>query len=535
MAESANKSSLALTAQQRAGQMATEAWGRWHSLEPERRFRFVAALLLVLACFAGLLWYSSRPDWRTLYAGLDADDARQMAQQLTTAGIPFDVSPDGSLLRVSAESLDKARLATTAKGGPRSGRMGFELFDQPNWMGSEFDEKVNYQRALEGELEHTIATIASVQAARVHLVLPHDSLFTAGEREAKASVVLRLRHRTMSADEAEGIANLVASAVDGLRPGNVSLVDAESGDLLGRRSGDAAVAQHEQELAARIVETLEPVAGPGNVRASINVDYDLNSADEMDETYDPGQTATLSMQRSEQTSGQVGASGIPGTASNSPTAKPPLYPTQNPTAQSVREENGTYAVSRKVRHTVEAAGGVRRLTAAVLINYRSAGQGSQASRQPRSAEDMKRLTGLAESAIGFDGARGDQVSVEELAFDEKPAPPAPTLAGRVLGWTAQSEVLLRYGTILAALLAFFLLIARPVVRSLISAPVSRGRAGQGVSQLPAPAKALEMTAEKQLEEQKKQHVQTVFDQVTERVKRDPGQSTRLLESWIRSE
>ncbi len=116
-----------------------------------------------------------------------------------------------------------------------------------------------------------------------------------------------------------------------------------------------------------------------------------------------------------------------------------------------------------------------------------------------------------------------------------PAPPAPTLAERVLGWTAQSEVLLRYGTILVGLLAFFLLIARPVVRSLVSAPAARVRAGQGASQLPIPAKALEMSAEQQLEEQKKQHVQTVFDQVTERVKRDPGQSTRLLESWIRSE
>jgi flagellar M-ring protein FliF len=220
MAESADKSSLALTAQQRAGQLATEAWSRWRAQEPEGRFRMVLSILLVMCCFAGLIWYACRPDWRTLYAGLDSDDARQMAQQLTTAAIPFDVSPDGSLLRVSAENLDKARLATTAKGGPRTGRMGFELFDQPNWMGSEFDEKVNYQRALEGELEHTIATIASVQAARVHLVLPHDSLFTADEREAKASVVLRLRHRTISGDEAEGIANLVASAVDGLIPGS---------------------------------------------------------------------------------------------------------------------------------------------------------------------------------------------------------------------------------------------------------------------------------------------------------------------------
>jgi len=533
MAESADKSSLALTAPQRAGQLASEAWSRWHSLEPERRFRWVAAGLLALGCFAALLWYASRPDWRTLYAGLDSDDARQMAQQLTTAGIPFDVSPDGALLRVPAESLDKARLATTAKGGPRSGRMGFELFDQPNWMGSEFDEKVNYQRALEGELEHTIATIASVEAARVHLVLPHDSLFTADERQAKASVVLRLRHRTLSADEAEGIANLVASAVDGLHPEDVTLVDAETGDLLGRRRGDAAVMQHEQDLAARIVDTLEAVAGTGNVRASVNVEYDLNAADEVDETYDPAQTATLTMQRSEQTSGLPAASGIPGTASNSPGAKPPLYPAPNPSAQSVREESGTYAVSKKVRHTVEAAGGVRRLTAAVLINDR---RSRQPAGQPRSADEMKRLTDLAESAIGFDAARGDQVSVEELAFDQSPAPPPPTLTARVIGWTVQSEMLLRYGTILAGLLAFFLLIGRPLVRSLVSAPAGRGRAAaQAASQLPAPGKTLEMSAEQQLEAQKKQHAQGLFDQVTERVRSDPGQSTRLLESWIRSE
>lgn len=534
MAESAEKSTLALTAQQRAGQMASEAWGRWRSLEPERRFRTSMAVLLMLSCFAGLLWYANRPDWRTLYAGLEADDARQMAQQLTTAGIPFEVSPDGSLLRVSAENLDKARLATTAKGGPRSGRMGFELFDQPNWMGSEFDEKVNYQRALEGELEHTIATIASVQAARVHLVLPHDSLFSAEAREAKASVVVRLRHRTISAEESEGIANLVASAVDGLRPENVTLVDSETGGLLGRRSGNAAVAQHEQELANRIVETLEPVAGAGNVRASVNVDYDLNSADELDETYDPAQTAALSLQRSEQTSGQSGASsGIPGTASNSPSAKPPLYPTQPPSAQSIREESGTYAVSKRVRHTIEAAGGVRRVTAAVLINYRHTGQSAGKS---RSADDMKRLTDLAQSAIGFDAARGDQVSVEELAFDEKPAPPAPTLTTRVLDWTSQFGMLLRYATILTGLLAFFLLVARPVVRSLLSAPAARARVSSpGAGQLPVPARALQMTPEQQVEEQKKQRAQALFEQVTERVKSDPGPSTRLLESWIRSE
>jgi flagellar M-ring protein FliF len=297
------------------------------------------------------------------------------------------------------------------------------------------------------------------------------------------------------------------------------------------------VAQHQQELASRIVETLEPVAGTGNVRASVNVDYDLNSADEQDETYDPAQTAALSMQRSEQTSGQPAAAGIPGTASNSPQAKPPLYPAQNASAQSIREESGTYAVSKKVRHTVEAAGSVRRLTAAVLINYRRTGEGNKAAWQPRSADDMKRLTDLAEAAIGFDVARGDQVSVEELGFDENAAPPVPTLTARVLDWTSQSGTLLRYGTILTGLLAFFLLIARPVARSLMLAPsTARPRVvAHGASQLPASPKVLERSAEQQIEEQKKQRAQTLFDQVTERVKSDPGQSTRLLESWIRSE
>jgi flagellar M-ring protein FliF len=135
-----DKSKTALTVQRRAGALATDALARFRKLDSARRTRLVAAVALLVGCFAGLMWYASRTDWRTLYAGLDPDDARLMAQQLTTAGIPYDVSPDGAALLVPAENLDKARLATTAKGGPKSGRMGFELFDKPNWMGSDFDE-----------------------------------------------------------------------------------------------------------------------------------------------------------------------------------------------------------------------------------------------------------------------------------------------------------------------------------------------------------------------------------------------------------
>ena len=539
MAGTTDKSQTALTVQQRAEALATGAWNRFLSLDPAGRTRLLTAAAFVLACFGGLLWYAGRTDWRTLYAGLDPDDARQMAQELTAASIPFDVSPDGSALRVPAPDLDKARLTTTAKGGPRSGRMGFELFDKPNWMGSEFDEQVNYQRALEGELEHTIETIASVRSARVHLVLPHDSLFTTEQREAKASVVLRLRQRTLSADEADGIANLVASAVDGLRAENVVLVDAEGGGMLGRPTGDAALAARQQELAGQLTATLEPVTGVGNVRASVNVDYDSSSADEVDETYDPAQSVALSMQRSEQTSGQTVASGIPGTASNAPNVKPPLYPPASPGLESRKQESDTYAVSKKVRHTVQGPGRLRRLTAAVLVNYRPVAQGKTIVWQPRSADEMKRIADLAESAIGFDAARGDQVTVEELPFDESGAPPPPSLADRALSTAARSQPLLRPAVLFLALLAFILLVARPALRILSAAPAPRLPASTATTaaspQLAAQPDARELSPEHQAAAQRKLRAQTVFEQVSEHVKRDPAQSTRLLESWIRSE
>jgi flagellar M-ring protein FliF len=326
----------------------------------------------------------------------------------------------------------------------------------------------------------------------------------------------------------------VASAVDGLRPENVVLVDAQGGGLLGHRGGDAVLETREREIAAKLVETLEPVAGPGNVRASVNLEYDPNSADELDETYDPAQTATLSMQRNEQTSGQPEASGIPGTASNAPNAKPPLYPSQSGAQQNQKQESATYGVSRKTRHSVEAAGRMRRLTVAVLINYRRTGEGKQTRWQMRTPDEMKQLSDLAQSAVGFDLSRGDQVTVEELAFDDNVAPPEPTRTDKILTLAVRSEFLLRYGMILGVLLLFTFFVARPVLRSLtVAAP--RLAAGSSSAPLRVQAAAEEPPAEQRLIDERKVRAQNVFEQVADNVKRDPAQSTRLLESWIRSE
>jgi len=276
---------------------------------------------------------------------------------------PFELSANGAGIMVPAAQLDKARLLTAAK-GLKSGRLGFEIFDKPNWVGSEFDEQVNYQRALEGELEHTVGSLSDVESARVHLVMPHDSLFREAERPAKASVVLKLRHRSLADGEPEAIRNLVASAVDGLTPDRVVLVDAAGNLPLGPKTAEAMQLSAEQALEEKLIATLEPVTGAGNVRASVTLDYDPAATDETQESYDPDQTVTLSMQRTEQSSGaQPVAAGVPAPHRMRPTHRPCPFIRSRPAGRRALKRVRNLRSLEDVRHVIEGPGRVRRLTA----------------------------------------------------------------------------------------------------------------------------------------------------------------------------
>ena len=509
----------------------TRSWQRVMALPKRTRtalFAVGAAVIFSAGIFASLVM---QPTWRVLYAHLDPADARELGDELTAAKIPFDVTPDGTTLKVPADQLDKARLETAAKGGPKSGRLGFELFDKPNWVGSEFDERVNYQRALEGELEHTIESMGSVKSAHVHLVLPHESLFTERQEEAKASVLLKLRQRDLSPQEVDAIRNLVASGVDHLSPGNVTLVDADGRAQLGVRNPDAASSEEEQRLADRLVATLEPVTGEGNVRASVHLDYDTTAADETDESYDPNGTVTLSMQRSEQQTGDRPATGgVPGTASNTPNTQPPLLPPPHTAgAASMKEESGTYGVSKKTRHIVEGPGRLKRATIAVLINDRPevTDHGAAGAQVPWTPGQMKRITQLAQAAVGYDASRGDVISVENLSFDSVPET-GQSMADRAFD-TAQSLDLPRYGAALIGLLALILLVIRPVTRSLRSAA------------LPLPGGLLSVTdalpeeITQALPVPGKHAREAVFQRVSASVAADTAQSARLLHMWLESD
>ncbi len=522
-------------------------WGRsrvlWASMAPAQRGWAVTAALLLAGMAGGLLWYSLRTDWRTLYVDLDPEDARQTGQILAQAQIPFEPTADGAGIRVPATQLDKARLATAAKGSVKSGRLGFEIFDKPNWVGSEFDEQVNYQRALEGELEHTVGTLTDIESARVHLVLPHDSLFREQERPAKASVVLKLRHRSLGDGEPEAIRNLVASAVDGLTPDHVVLVDAAGHLPLGPKTAEAMRLTAEQSLEEKLISTLEPVTGAGNVRASVTLDYDQAASDVTQESYDPDKTVTLSMQRSEQTSGpQAIAAGVPGTASNTPNSQAlPVYPQQTTPPQAAKTESGTYGASKTERHVVEGPGRVRRLTAAIVVNDRlaqPAGTGKAAVWQPRSIDEVRNLTALAQAAVGFDIARGDMLTVEDLAFDDnRTQVPAPMLQ-QWLKTAEGSPVLVKYAALLAGLMVLLAFGVRPALRGAGSVATKAKGKGAG-RELPQGAGTAATTALKPPEpvevDPERARTQEIFEQVTSHLKREPTQSSRLLQSWIHSD
>jgi flagellar M-ring protein FliF len=515
-------------------------WVRWAEMHPAQRGWSVVLILLLVGLVGGIFWYGMRPDWHVLYANMDPEDVRSTGQLLAQAQIPFEPTTDGAGIMVPAAQLDKARLVTAAK-GIKSGRLGFELFDKPNWVGSEFDEQVNYQRALEGELEHTVATLSDIQSARVHLVLPHDSLFREAERPAKASVVLRLRRRTLADGEPEAIRNLVSSAVDGLTPEHVVLVDAAGHLPLGPKTADALRLSAEQALEEKLITTLEPVTGAGNVRSSVTLDYDSVVSEETKESYDPDQTVTLSMQRTEQASGsQPLAAGIPGVASNAPNAQAlPVYPAQTAAPQTAKSEAGTYAATKTLRHMIESPGRVRRLTAAIVVNDRMAQPATKdkaAEWQPRSPEELRNLTALAQAAVGFDASRGDLLEVENLTFEDNSFQPPVSMLDKILATAEGSPVLIKYAALFAGLLVVVAFGVRPALRHARLGPSAKGggRELPGRAE-PAEARALRPPAEPVEIDPARIRTQEIFEQVTDHLKREPTQSSRLLQSWIHSD
>jgi flagellar M-ring protein FliF len=405
----------------------------WRGLPTVKR---VALIVVTLTALFGVLIFAhlgSQIQYATLYSELDAEDAGAIVEKLKTQQIPYKLSGNGTAIQVPEEKVAGLRLELASGGLPRGGGVGFEIFDRSQIGATEFEQQVSLRRALEGEIARSIMTIDGVKAARVHLVVPERRLFVARQETASASVVLTLRNSTeFGKKEVGSIVHLVSAAVPGLSRSRVSVVSSV-GLTLHRPSGDEAGpdAESESEYGQSIagkMETdvraqLERVVGPGQADVRVHVALERESRERTEEHYEPTKNSLRSEHKIEEMSGttEAGVAGVPGALSNLPDTSAEAgtettLATDGKGGLIRRVQTRNWEVDRVTQKSLLPAGGIRRVSVAVLLNGKYLKKGEKSVYVARSKEELATLESVVKSAVGFDSARGDVVQIANAEF-----------------------------------------------------------------------------------------------------------------------
>jgi flagellar M-ring protein FliF len=461
----------------------------------------------VVALVAGFLW-SQEPEMQVLFSNLSPEDAGAIVTKLKEQKVPYSVGGTGNTILVPTDKVHELRMQLASQSLPQGGGVGFEIFDRTTVGMTDFVQKLNYRRALQGELGRTIAQLAEVERARVHLVVPERSLFTDQRERPRASVVVTLRRgRMLNPNQIQGISHLVASSVEGLQPQEVTVVDSH-GQILSQPMGDASAQQTgayldakqavEKDLESRVQSMLERVVGKGKAVVRVSSLLDLRKIERTEEAYDPNVQVVRSENRTQEktTAKEEGEGGIAGTTSNLPD-KTTTDVTGGSTSSAVRT-NATvnYEINRSVSRIIEPMGTIKRLSAAVLVDgsYEvTEGKDGKTQRKylPRNEEEMKKLEDLVKKAVGYSEERGDQVQVLNVAFEtnaEEPASQSGTEATAVGNPMIGQYV--RYGMFGLFAMLILLFVVRPLIR-LLSTPPAPGQFGLPAGTLPATIGQLE--------------------------------------------
>jgi flagellar M-ring protein FliF len=463
----------------------------------------------VMAIMAGVWMWSQKPEYKVLFSNFTDKDGGAIVASLQQLNVPYKYADGGVAILVPAEQVHDVRLKLAAQGLPKGGGVGFELMENQKLGVSQFHEQVNFQRALEGEMARSIQSIAAVQTARVHLAMPKNTVFVREQQKPTASVLLNLHPgRTLDQQQVSAIVHLVASSVPDLPAKNVTVVD-QDGNLLSNNDKqansnvlDATQLKYVQELqqgiARRIESIITPIVGANNVRAEATADVDFSRVEQAAETYKPNgkpDAASIRSQQSSEASGPGGAGvgGVPGALSNQPqanatapvngqpapagTAAAPAAPAPVP---SVRKDSTVnYEVDKTIRYTQQPMGGLRRLSVAVVLNYRTvAGKNGKPETRALTDDEKAQITDLIKEAMGFSKERGDSLNVLNSPFvtPEQPAYVEPPI------WKNPEYIAMakdggRYLLLAAVLLYLFFGVLRPLLKK--------------VSPPPAPPPALE--------------------------------------------
>jgi flagellar M-ring protein FliF len=520
---------------------------------------FVLLGLLGLVCAVGvvsLLWMSGEEEQQVLYTQLTVQDAAAITTKLKEMGVSYTIKGDGTTILVPASMVYDVRLRLATEGLPQGGGVGFELFDQRSFGMTEFMQKLNYQRALQGELARTIAQLAAVQNARVHIVLPEKSLFVSQQEKTTASVVLKLvPGRRLTPEQIRGIVHLVSSSVEGLAPTDVTVVDT-NGQILSRQEENTTLLAQteaqlahqralEQSLERRVQSLLERAVGEGKVLVRVSATLDFQHIERTEERFDAENPAIRSEQRSKEEGSGPGfwAIGVPGVRSNTDASQQEPSLNTAKTSSARQSETVNYELSKMVSKIVAPSGEVKHLSVAVLVDgaYQPGGKKGERTYVPRSAEELAKYRDMVKGAIGYNEARGDRVEVANIPFEARETPEeSAAMAAQRFFWLNLG----RYGAYVLLGLLFFLFVGRPVVKWItggkpaavvqteLPRTVQELEADMGVAGMLPEAEATGALAESPLKlgQPSGQELRT---QIAEYVRSEPEQAVEVLRAWLR--
>jgi flagellar M-ring protein FliF len=527
-----------------------------------------AVTIALVGFFAFVILRVTSPQMTPLFTDLNYDDSAAIVKELERQGIPYELRNDGNIVMVPNDRVARLRMALAGNGLPKGGGVGYEIFDKSDVLGTtSFVQNLNNLRALEGELSRTIRALDRVQAARVHLVMPERPLFSRDKVEPSASIVLKVRG-TLEPQQVRAIRHLVASAVNGLKPQRVSIVD-EAGHLLadgasddvngGEVTADERRMAFEKRLREQVEAIVSSVVGPGRARVEVSADFDFNRITQTSDKYDPDGRVVRSSQTREETSAtndnrenQVTVGNeLPG-GGNQQRQQPAAAPEANatPRDQSRKsEEIVNYEISKTTKTEVIEGGHVSRISLAVLVDgsYSKNAKG-EVTYQPRSKEEIDQITALVRTAIGFDQKRGDQVEVVNLRFAEMPATPITEPSGWLAALQFTKDDIMRAieMAVMGLLgLVVMLMVVRPLVRRILApegpAPLAlpAGGGGQEANPMtagtgieapaPEPSQTAKMIDIAQVQGQV--HAQSV-QKVGELADKNPNEAVSIIRQWM---
>ncbi len=527
-------------------------------LGASRLMAMVAVTTALLGFFAFVIMRVTTPQMTTLFTDLSIEDFSAVIKDLERQAIPFEIRNDGAVIMVPKDKVTRLRMKLAEGGLPKGGGVGYEIFDKSDALGTtSFVQNINHLRALEGELARTIRAIDRVQAARVHLVLPERPLFSRETPEPSASIVVRVRG-ALEPQQIRAIRHLVASAVNGLKPQRVSIID-EAGQLLADGAsgatdnaiGDERRAGFEKRMRNEIEAIVSSVVGTGRARVQLSADFDYNKITQTSDRFDPEGRVLRSSQTREESSataennGQVTVGNeLPGSQqnNNAPAARDQSKKT---------EETNNYEISRTTKTEVTEAGRVNRISVAVLVDGSySKNEKGEMVYQDRSKEQLDRIASLVRSAIGFDQKRGDQVEVVNLKFAEAPivAPLAePTGLFGMLQFTKDDVMyVIELGVMMLLGLVVLFMVIRPLVKRIlaseeIAAPIGNGlmpaltdgsaqaAGATGQSLVPNGNTTAQLIDVAQVQGQV--HAQSVH-RVGELAERNPNETAAIVRQWL---